>query len=104
MTTPIGFASLGWQFYLVWAAVALSIIPSVYLFYPETTGLSVEEIDKVFIDSPSVLATVGMAEARRREKRANPGAIATGDVEQFDEAAEKHRQERLEQAIASNRA
>ena len=101
MTTPIGFASLGWQFYLVWAAVALSIIPCVYLFYPETTGLSVEEIDQVFIDSPSVLATVGVAEARRKEKAANPGVPAMGDVERINEA--KQKEERLEAALAENR-
>jgi len=94
VTTPIGFASLGWQFYLVWAAVALSIIPCVYLFYPETTGLSVEEIDQVFIDSPSVFATVGVAEERRKQK--------VGDVERITEA--KQKEERLEKALAESRA
>lgn len=101
MTTPIGFASLGWQFYLVWAAVALSIIPCVYLFYPETTGLSVEEIDQVFIDSPSVFATVGVAEERRKQKAANP-AVPIGDVEQINAA--KHKEERLEAARVESRA
>ena len=102
MTTPIGFASLGWQFYLVWAAVALSIIPCVYLFYPETTGLSVEEIDQVFIDSPGVFGTVHMAEERRKQKKANPDRPAMGDVEQFNEA--KQKEERLEAALAESRA
>lgn len=102
VTTPIGFASLGWKFYLVWAAVAISIIPSVYFFYPETTGLSVEEIDQVFIDSPSVLATVGIAKARRQEKLSNPAPEPSG-VEHFDEATLKKNQERLEEAIARER-
>lgn len=69
VTTPLGFTALGWKFYLVWATVAFSIIPSVYFFFPETTGLSVEEIDQVFIDSPSVLKTVALAEQRRKQKR-----------------------------------
>ena len=102
MTTPIGFASLGWQFYLVWAAVALSIIPCVYLFYPETTGLSVEEIDQVFIDSPSVFATVGVAEERRKQKMAAPDVPMVGDVERITEA--KQKEERLEKALAESRA
>lgn len=101
MTTPIGFASLAWRFYLVWAAVALSIIPSVYFFYPETTGLSVEEIDKVFIDSPSVIATVRFAEQRRKEKRANPDA-PEGQIEEYNQA--KQKEELLEQALAESRA
>ncbi|WWC62287.1 uncharacterized protein I303_104883 [Kwoniella dejecticola CBS 10117] len=101
LTTPIGFTSLGWKFYLVWAAVALSIIPSVYFFYPETTGLSVEEIDQVFIDSPSVFATVGLAEQRRREK-AREVAVVAGEVEQFDGA--KKAEEQYEQALVQSRA
>ncbi|WWC69816.1 uncharacterized protein I206_103759 [Kwoniella pini CBS 10737] len=100
LTTPIGFTSLGWKFYLVWAAVALSIIPSVYFFYPETTGLSVEEIDQVFIDSPSVFATVGLAEQRRKEK-AQEAAVVAGEIEQFDET--KKAEEQREQALVNNR-
>jgi hypothetical protein len=93
VTTPIGFASLGWKFYLVWASVAVSIIPSVYFFYPETTALSVEEIDKVFIDAPK------LAESRRREKKANGGV--EGNVEDFEQA--KRKEEQLEQVLAENR-
>jgi hypothetical protein len=99
VTTPIGFASLGWKFYLVWGSVALSIIPSVFFFYPETTGLSVEEIDKVFIDAPSIFSTVTLAEARRREKAA--GGDVLGQVEHFDD---KRREERQEEALANIRA
>ncbi|WWC88940.1 uncharacterized protein L201_003855 [Kwoniella dendrophila CBS 6074] len=100
LTTPLGFTSLGWKFYLVWAAVALSIIPSVYFFYPETTGLSVEEIDQVFIDSPNVFATVSLAEQRRREKAANPENVE-GGVEQFNDI--KKAEERHEQALVDGR-
>ncbi len=82
MTTPLGFTALGWKFYLVWASVAFSIIPSVYFFFPETTGLSIEEIDQVFIDSPSVLVTVKFAETRRRDKMARGGDAR---VEHFGE-------------------
>lgn len=101
MTTPIGFASLEWRFYLVWAAVAVSIIPSVYFFYPETTALSVEEIDKVFIDAPNIFSIVTLAESRRREKRANGGLEGTGAVEDFTEA--KKKEEMYEQQVAESR-
>jgi hypothetical protein len=98
VTTPIGFASLGWKFYLVWATVAFSIIPTVFFLYPETTGLSVEEIDKVFIDAPNIMSIVALAETRRQEKKAmGPG----GDVENF--AEDKKKEELLEQAIADSR-
>ena len=36
------------------------------LLYPETKGLSLEEIDAVFIGSPSILGTVRYAKQRPR--------------------------------------
>jgi hypothetical protein len=101
VTTPIGFASLGWKFYLVWASVAVSIIPSVYFFYPETTALSVEEIDKIFIDAPNIWSIVGLAESRRREKKARGGLEEGGEIEDFEAA--KRKEEQLEQALAETR-
>lgn len=100
VTTPIGFASIGWKFYLVWAVVALSIIPVVYFFYPETTDLTMEEIEQIFVDSPSVLSTVSLAESRRRAKR-QAGVEEMRRIEQFDE--DKKQEERYEQALADAR-
>lgn len=34
---------------------------SVFFFYPETMGRSLEEIDIIFRDSPSIMATVSYA-------------------------------------------
>jgi hypothetical protein len=68
VTTPLGFTALGWKYYLIWGASAALIIPLVYFFYPETTGLSMEEIDSIFIDSPGVLSTVSFARKRRSER------------------------------------
>ena len=97
--TPLGFESLGWKFYLVWAVVAGSIVPAVYFFYPETTALSVEEIDQVFIDAPNVFSVVAIAESRRGEKKA--AELEAGSVELFDN--EKKKEEYLEQAAADSR-
>jgi hypothetical protein len=41
-------ASIGWKTYLVFAIFNMSFIPIIYLFYPETAGRSLEEIDIVF--------------------------------------------------------
>lgn len=48
--TPIGLANIGWKYYLVWAALNASFVPMVYFFYPETKGLSLEQIDHIFLD------------------------------------------------------
>jgi hypothetical protein len=46
--TPTMIASIGWRTYLVFAIFNMAFIPIIYLFYPETAGRSLEEIDVVF--------------------------------------------------------
>ncbi|GAA6062691.1 hypothetical protein JCM10212_004749 [Sporobolomyces blumeae] len=51
MVTPPGFANIGNWLYLVFAIINLGVIlPSVYLFFPETAGRSLEEIDVIFAE------------------------------------------------------
>lgn len=52
--TPIGFATIGWRYYIVFAAMNAAIVPSVYFFFPETKGCSLEEIDEIFAQSKSI--------------------------------------------------
>lgn len=53
--TPIGIDSIGWRFYIIWTIFNFSFIPIVYLFYPETAGRTLEDIDQLFRESPSVI-------------------------------------------------
>lgn len=53
--TPIGIQNLGWRFYIIWIVLNAVIIPTVYLFYPETAGRSLEDIDEYFRSNPPVL-------------------------------------------------
>ncbi|KAJ6087520.1 hypothetical protein N7467_006434 [Penicillium canescens] len=56
MTTPVGFATIGWKYYLVWMSLTLASIPWLYFCYPETTrtltfyqaGRSLEQMDLFF--------------------------------------------------------
>ncbi|KAG2171878.1 hypothetical protein INT44_006107 [Umbelopsis vinacea] len=43
-TNPIGMVALGWKYYIVWCCVLLSNLLLVYFFFPETKGLSLEEV------------------------------------------------------------
>ncbi|KAA8910848.1 hypothetical protein TRICI_004036 [Trichomonascus ciferrii] len=47
--TPIGVANIQWRFYLIFAILNYSFIPLLYFFYEETRGLSLEEIDQIFL-------------------------------------------------------
>lgn len=53
--TPVGFATIGNYFYLIFAVMNACIVPSVYFFFPETKGRSLEEIDEIFTRSKSIL-------------------------------------------------
>lgn len=41
---PVGLTAIGWKYYIVWCCVLLSNMVLVYFFYPETKGLSLEEV------------------------------------------------------------
>ena len=48
MITPSALDNLQWQAYLIFMCLNLSFIPLVYFFYPETSNLTLEEIDHLF--------------------------------------------------------
>lgn len=51
MITPICFANIGAYTYAIFAGINSIIVPAVYIFYPETAGRSLEDIDVVFENS-----------------------------------------------------
>ncbi|KAJ5207480.1 Major facilitator superfamily domain general substrate transporter [Penicillium cf. griseofulvum] len=59
--TPIAFNAIGWKSFLIFAALNFAMIPTIYLFCPETAGLSLEDIDEVFIMSTGWLDPVRVA-------------------------------------------
>ena len=52
--TPIGISSLGWKFYIIWTVFNGAFVPLVYLFYPETAGRTLEDIDRYFMDHDNI--------------------------------------------------
>ncbi|OJJ97772.1 hypothetical protein ASPACDRAFT_1858499 [Aspergillus aculeatus ATCC 16872] len=53
--TPVGFDTISWRYYIIFAVLNAAIVPTVYFFFPETNGRSLEEIDEIFMQSKSVL-------------------------------------------------
>ncbi|ORY03942.1 putative MFS sugar transporter [Clohesyomyces aquaticus] len=53
-TAPIGFAEVGWKYYLVIVVWCIVYIPMVYFYWPETARLSLEEIGQNFGDEVAV--------------------------------------------------
>ncbi|PNS18818.1 High-affinity glucose transporter [Sphaceloma murrayae] len=51
MITPAALNNLKWQAYLIFTCLNLSFIPLVYFVYPETSNLTLEEIDDLFTEA-----------------------------------------------------
>ncbi|KAJ5443480.1 Major facilitator superfamily domaingeneral substrate transporter [Penicillium daleae] len=60
--SPIGFATIEWRYYIVYACISAFGCMVFYFFYPETKGRTLEEIDEVFILSKSIFDTVNIAQ------------------------------------------
>ncbi|ORY56343.1 general substrate transporter [Pseudomassariella vexata] len=82
MVTPVAINTIGWKYYLVPAVISACIPLSVFLFFPETMGHNLEELDLMFRESPSAWATVQFA-----KKRAIPTTqeFASGKHEKAEE-------------------
>ena len=50
MISPIIINRLQWKAYLVFMATNFLFVPLIYILYPETSGLRLEDIDKIFAD------------------------------------------------------
>jgi MFS family permease len=61
LVTPIAFNAIGWKYFIVFACLNAAMIPIIYLFFPETAGLTLEDIDEVFIMSTGYLDPVRVA-------------------------------------------
>ncbi|KAI1386409.1 general substrate transporter [Hypoxylon trugodes] len=46
--TKVGVDNLGWGFYLLFAGFCWSFLPIVFLFYPETSRRTLEDMDEIF--------------------------------------------------------
>ncbi|KIW66365.1 hypothetical protein PV04_05701 [Phialophora macrospora] len=62
--TPIALSHIGWRYWLIWAVFNISFVPMVYFLYPETRGLTLEQIDHIFAGHKQGL-TQGVKESTR---------------------------------------
>lgn len=68
--TPIAFEAIGWRFFIVFATSNVIIMAAIYLFFPETAGRTLEEIDQIFISSKTIWEPVWVAS---QFSRSTPG-------------------------------
>ncbi|KAK1059654.1 hypothetical protein LTR74_012489 [Friedmanniomyces endolithicus] len=66
--TPIGIQNIGWRFYIVFAVLNAAFLPFIWLFYVETAGLSLDEIDRVFVLKHAEGSTLTYKQATEQAK------------------------------------
>ncbi|KAH6867523.1 putative Myo-inositol transporter 1 [Thelonectria olida] len=73
MVTPTMIANIAWKAYLVFMACNFAVAPAIYFWFPETSRLTLEEIDHLFIKDDGSTTPIGSGDSQIREK-ANPSA------------------------------
>ena len=78
--TPIGIARLGSHFYTIWTVLNGLMVPILYLFYPETAGRSLEDIDGMFEEHPTIWVFQRKSMTGRKLSILNDGQDSGDDV------------------------
>jgi hypothetical protein len=57
LSAASAFASIGWKYYLIFIIVPAVAVPIILFLFPETKGLTLEEIGRLFGDETATNAT-----------------------------------------------
>ncbi|KAI4862363.1 putative sugar transporter [Hypoxylon rubiginosum] len=68
--TKVGVDRLGWAFYLIFGVICFTYFPIVFCFYPETSNRTLEDMDHMFIQNPSIFV-FGKADMTQRRRPKN---------------------------------
>lgn len=60
--TPVGIDNLGWKFYVIFTVFNAAFLPILWLFYPETSDRTLEDLDAFFREDPPLIV-LGHAES-----------------------------------------
>jgi len=92
MISPVLITRIGWCTYLIFMVLLALFIPIIYFFYPETSELSLEDIDLIFLPeemgglggNARIRMTPAMADERTRER-----GMSKGDIKEEIEKAKQ---------------
>ncbi|ORY56312.1 sugar porter family MFS transporter [Pseudomassariella vexata] len=67
-TAPIGFAAVGWKYFLLVICWSVVFVPIIYFYFPETARMSLEELEKQFGDEVAVHDTTALGTEEHSEQ------------------------------------
>lgn len=80
MVTPSLMGNEGWKGYLVFTVLNFAFIQFIYVFYPETTGRRLEQIDAVFYNTSPIVCRTQWAKRGKFESNFLETALAEQNV------------------------
>lgn len=54
MISPVAMSNIGYRTYIIFAVLNFVFVFVIYFFYPETKGLALEQVDRIFIGGDSI--------------------------------------------------
>ncbi len=69
--TPIAIQNIGWRTYIIFAVLNATWVPIIFMFFPETKGMQLEDVDRLF---------AGDALLAEQYEDKSPGEIVVEDV------------------------
>jgi sugar porter (SP) family MFS transporter len=79
MVTPVALDTIGYKYYIIFCVVCATIPPTVYLFYPETMGLNLEDIERIFQEAGTPRQTVALARQLKHSTHGTEVLSKTGE-------------------------
>jgi hypothetical protein len=102
--TPPALANIKWRSYLIWAVLNLANAVIVFCFYPETAGMTLESVDRLFIEEPGTegeevvvkkkwyqWSIIGKADAMRKRRATSGAAEAVSPTDEKNSSEKSSR-------------
>lgn len=77
--TPIALNNIGYKTYIIFAVLNSCWVPIIYFFFPETKGLELEDVDRLFAKDDEAREGLGHRDAST-EKFESVGVEGDGKV------------------------
>ncbi|OAA56723.1 MFS sugar transporter [Niveomyces insectorum RCEF 264] len=81
--TPVGITNLGWRFYIIFTVLNAAFLPILYLFFPETSDRTLEDLDAFYREDPPLIV-VGHHDSTCRRRPARFAAMQDRDIHEAE--------------------